>query len=202
MCVHILWLSSCYAPSVYADFNQSSSLHSRRLLTILLLHLNFSISTGTFASSTSMLYFSHLKKNETTLLTTYSLFHWLFIFLLLLIQKLFKELPYLPFEHSLNFSYMYSKLDFNPVAPLKLLIRVTGDLPSAEFNSQSSAFVTHCSSEHFSHLVSKMSYSFNFSPRAIFLFLCCLPLFFMTSEYWSGLRLSPCTSSCFFIYTS
>ena len=62
VCVHILWLSSCYAPSVYADFNQSSSLHSRRLLTILLLHLNFSISTGTFASSTSMLYLFSFKK--------------------------------------------------------------------------------------------------------------------------------------------
>ena len=93
---------------------------------------------------------------------------------------------------------MYSKLDLSPIGPLKLLIRVTGNLHSAEFNPQSSAFVTHCSSEHFSLLVSKMSYSFNFSPRAIFFFLCCLPLFFMTSEYWSGLRLSPCTSSCFF----
>lgn len=104
LCVSI---SSGFPPVMLPPFMQISTNppHSIQgdLLTILL-PLNFSISAGTFASSTSMLYLFSLKKTKTTLLTAYSLFHWLFIFLLLLIQKLFKELPYLPFEHSLNFS--------------------------------------------------------------------------------------------------
>lgn len=57
------------------------------------------------------------------------------------IQKLFKESPRLLFQDSFILSWMYSKLNFSPTTLLKLPIRATDDLHSAESHAQSSALL-------------------------------------------------------------
>lgn len=158
----------------------------------------FSISIGSSATSTGMLYFFSLKRYKTTLLTSYG-----------------TPPPYYTFTSLLFYTKTLQRVTtlavsrfFHPLLDVLQIELQPHD--STEIAHQGHWWPSFCwipcsvfsivtcfSLKWFFHLAFLITDSFFSSPGYSSFSFAASPLFFMTSWYWSVLRLSPCTSSCF-----